>query len=176
MQQLTRGRLEQLLALEEAGVVSFLGPGLEVDADASTGTFVARSSAVPYAVEARAFVEATLPAFDLARAEDPLLAALLARGEVSSQVLVDAAGHPTDTGQLLTDRAHHLVRADGSVAPRRLALGMHTVVKAAAFARPCSNAPVHRLNDAVARALLELPRAAAEVAPVEEPVGAGSRG
>ena len=66
-------RLEQLLALEEAGVVTFLGPDLEVEADPGRGTFVARSSAVPGEVEARAFVEATLPAFDLGRTEDPLL-------------------------------------------------------------------------------------------------------
>lgn len=151
-------RLEQLLALEEAGVVSFLGPGLEVTADPDRGTFVARSSAVPGVVEARALVEATLPAFDLARADDPLLAALAARGDASSQVLVDPTGRGVDTGQLRTDRAHHLVRSDGSVEPRRLALGMNTALKAAAFARPCSNAPVHRLNDQVARALLALPR------------------
>ena len=170
-------RLVQLLALEQAGVVSFLGPGLEVDADPGRGTFVARSSAVPGEVEAGAFVEATLPAFDLARTEDPLLAALLARGEVSSQVLVDAAGHPLDTGQLGTDPAHHLVRADGSVATRRFALGMHTALKAAAFARPCTNAPVHRLNDQVARTLLALPRGSAhDLRPDDQPVGAGARG
>jgi FAD-NAD(P)-binding len=156
-------RLEQLLALEEAGVVSFLGPDLEIEADAGRGTFVARSSAVPGRVEARALVEATLPAFDLARSEDPLLSTLAARGEASSQVLVDAAGRPLDTGQLRTDAAHHLVRADGSVASHRLALGMHTAHKAAAFARPCTNAPVHRLNDQVARTLLALPR------PVDRP-------
>lgn len=155
-------RLEQLLALEEAGVVTFLGPDLEVEADARRGTFVARSSAVPDEVEAHAFIEATLPAFDLSRAEDPLLSALAVRGEASTQVLVDAGGRPHDTGQLRTDPAHHLVRADGSVAPRRLALGMHTALKAAAFPRPCTNGPVHRLNDQVARALLALPRRSTE--------------
>lgn len=165
-------RIEQLLALEEAGVVTFLGPDLEVVADPARGTFVARSSAVPGEVEAYALVEATLPAFDLARTEDPLLSALHARGEASSQVLVDAHGHPLDTGQLRTDHAHHLIRADGSVAPRRLALGMHTALKAAAFARPCTNAPVHRLNDQVARALLALPRREAEHAMTTSMAGA----
>ena len=164
-------RLEQLLALEEAGVVSFLGPGLEVVADAGRGAFVARSSAVPGEVEAGALIDATLPAFDLGRTEDPLLSALARRGEAASQVLVDASGRPFDTGQLRTDRAHHLVRADGSVAPRRLALGMHTAVKAPAFARPCTNGPVHRLNDQVARALLALAPAASSPAADREPVG-----
>ncbi len=170
-------RLEQLLALEAAGVVSFLGPGLEIETDAERGTFVARSSAVPGQVEARALLDATLPAFDLARVEDPLLSSLAARGEVSSQVLVDAGGQPLDTGQLRTDPQHHLVRADGSVVPRRFALGMHTAVKAAAFARPCTNGPVHRLNDQVARALLALPRSTvAALAREDEAVGAGARG
>ncbi|GAA3558990.1 FAD/NAD(P)-binding protein [Microlunatus spumicola] len=169
-------RLHQLLALEEAGVVTFLGPDLEIDADPVGGAFVARSSAVPGEIRTRALVEATLPAFDLARTEDPLLSALAARGEAASQVLVDDAGRALDTGQLLTGPGHHLVEADGTVAPRRLALGMHTALKAAAFARPCTNAPVHRLNDQVARALLALPRPAADEPRAGEPVGAGSRG
>ena len=160
-------RLEQLLALEEAGVVSFLGGGLEIEADADRGLFVARSTNVPGEVTARALVEATLPAFDLYRAEDPMLAGLVARGDVASQVLVAPDGRPVDTGQLRTDPRHRLVGADGTVAERRFALGMHTPVKAAAFARPCTNAPVHRLNDQVARALLALPRVGAE------PVAAG---
>ena len=173
-------RLQQLLALEEAGVVTFLGPDLEITADAGRGTFVARSSAVPGVVEARALVEATLPAFDLARTEDPLLSTLRARGEASTQVLVAADGVPLDTGQLRTDPRHHLVRTDGTVEPRRLALGMHTALKAAAFARPCTDGPVHRLNDQVARALLALPPGVAS-RPVGdvvsgEHVGAGTRG
>ncbi|SER31819.1 FAD/NAD(P)-binding protein [Microlunatus flavus] len=168
-------RLEQLLALEEAGVVSFLGGGLEVEADRERGVFVARSTNVPGEVEAHALVEATLPAFDLARAEDPLLTALAARGDVVSQVLLAPDSEPVDTGQLRTDPAQRLVRADGSVAERRFVLGMHTAVKAAAFARPCTNAPVHRLNDHVARALLALPRSAADEARGGEPVGAGTR-
>jgi hypothetical protein len=152
-------RLEQLLALEQAGVVSFLGGGLEVEADPVRGAFVARSGTVPGEVVARAMIEATLPAFDLGRTLDPLLAALAGRGEATSQVLTDPDGRRRDTGQLRVDRSQRLVRADGSSAPRRFALGMHTTVKAAAFARPCSNAPVHRLNDQVARTLLALPRA-----------------
>ena len=46
-------RLEQLLALEKAGVVSFLGAGLQVNADPVRGAFVARSATVPGEVVAR---------------------------------------------------------------------------------------------------------------------------
>ena len=171
-------RLEQLLALERAGVVCFLGGGLQVEADPVRGAFVARSGTVPGEVVTRAMIEATLPAFDLGRTLDPLLTALAGRGEVTSQVLTEPDGGRRDTGQLRVDPGQRLVRADGSSAPRRFALGMHTTVKAAAFARPCSNAPVHRLNDSVARTLLALPRAG-DPAPHPDPTaalsGAGGR-
>ncbi|GAA1843730.1 FAD/NAD(P)-binding protein [Microlunatus capsulatus] len=164
-------RLEQFLALEEAGVVQLVGPGLEVAADPARRVFVGRSSAVPGEVTARALLEATLPAFDLARADDPLLAALAARGEVASQVLTGPDGVRLDTGQLAVDAGHRLRRADGTTSPRRFALGMHTTVKSAAFARPGSNGPVHRHNDQVARALLALEplTAATSGTPVHRP-------
>ena len=152
-------RLDQLLALERAGVLSFLGAGLRITADPDRRAFVAESTTVDGEVTARALIEATLPAFDLTRTTDPLLSALAGRGEAVSQVLTAPDGERVDTGQLLVDRTQRLVRADGSSAERRFALGMHTTVKAAAFARPGSNGPVHRLNDAVARTLLGLPRA-----------------
>jgi len=48
------------------------------------------------------------------------------------------------------------VRADGSAHPRRFAVGTFTNRPAAgAFARPRTNAPAFRQNDAVARALLQ---------------------
>lgn len=149
-------RLEQLLALERAGVLSFLGAGLQITPDAERGTFVATSATVDGEVHARAMIEATLPAFDLGRTTDPLLAALAGRGEAVSQVLTAPDGVRVSTGAVQTDRTHRLVRADGSSAARRFALGMHTSVKAPAFARPGSNGPVHRLNDHVARTLLAL--------------------
>ncbi len=151
-------RLEQLLALEEAGIVSFLGGGLQVRADPDRGAFVAESASVGGEVVAEAMLEATLPAFNLGRTQDPLLASLHARGEAVSAILTAPDGSGVDTGQLQVDADHRLVTADGSSAPRRFALGMHTLVKAAAFARPGSNGPVHRHNDQVARTLLALPR------------------
>lgn len=151
-------RLEQLLALEEAGVLAFLGGGLQVAADPVRGVFVARSTTVPGDVVARAMIDATLPAFHLGRTLDPLLASLAARGEAVSRVLNASDGRPLDTGQLLVDPTHRVVRADGTSAGRRFALGMHTMIKTPAFARPGSNGPMHRHNDQVARTLLALPR------------------
>ncbi|SDS97005.1 FAD-NAD(P)-binding [Friedmanniella luteola] len=164
-------RLEQLLALEEAGVVAFLGGGLEISTDPDRGAFVARSTTVPGEVRARTLVDATLPAFDLGRTEDPLLAALAARGEAVGQVLTAADGERLETGQLAVDPAHRLRRADGSSASRRFALGMHTTVKSAAFARPASNGPVHRHNDQVARTLLAL-APLPDPPPIDDPTAA----
>ena len=151
-------RLEQLLALEKAGIVSFLGAGLQVTADPVRGAFVARSATVPGEVVARSMIDATLPAFDLGRTVDPLLTNLAARGEAASQILIDPDGRQLDTGQLRVDATHRVVRADGTSARRRFALGMHTMIKSPAFARPGSNGLVHRHNDQVARTLLALPR------------------
>jgi len=162
-------RLEQLLALADAGVLTFLGADLQVETDPVRGAFVARSTTIEGEVTARAMIEATLPAFHLDRTTDPLLTALAARGEAVSQVLTAADGQRLVTGQVLVDPTQRLVRADGSSAAHRFALGMHTVVKAAAFARPGSNGPVHRLNDQVARTLLALPRTQGPAAAAGQP-------
>ena len=153
-------RLEQLLALEEAGVVSFLGAELQISTDASRAVFVARSASVHGEVLAPAMIDATLPTFDLARSLDPLLAALAGRGEAVAHRLIDADGRRLDTGQVRVDGSYRVVRADGTSARRTFALGLHTMIKSAAFARPGSNGPVHRQNDQVARTLLALPRIA----------------
>jgi hypothetical protein len=147
-------RLEQLLALERAGVVSFLGPQLTVSGDAELGAFVARTPAREEPLVARQLIEATLPAVALSRVTDPLLRSLFRRGDVTTKVL--SGRTELDTGLLLVDSQQRVVDAAGGSNERRFSLGMHTTVRAAAFARPGSNGPVHRLNDLVARALLTL--------------------
>ncbi|MET1006498.1 MAG: FAD/NAD(P)-binding protein [Propionibacteriaceae bacterium] len=160
-------RLEQLLALERAGVMTFLGPGLTIRADDDRGLFVAQTSgAEPFA--AGHLIDATLPAIVLDRVRDPLLKALHERGEVSSKVLVGPDGSSLDTGQLLVDSQHRIVDASGHPHERRFSLGMHTAVRSAAFARPGSNGLVHRHNDQVARQLLRLEPVRASAVPAED--------
>ncbi|MEU5052175.1 FAD/NAD(P)-binding protein [Streptomyces sp. NPDC021096] len=138
-------RLRQLLALSRAGVVRFLGADTTVDTDPRRGTFLARSASVPgRTVEARALVEARLPAPTVARSRDPLLRGL--RTEVSVTPAGLLAVHPGD-GRVLG--------RDGRPHPRRFALGPHTDARSAgAFARPGSNAVAFRQNDAVVRRAL----------------------
>jgi hypothetical protein len=161
-------RVRELLALSRAGYVEFLGDGMWVDA--ADGVFRAGSSSVAGAppVTARALVDARLPSPSVSRTTDPLLAALLAAGAVSEDVLRDADGAVLRNTGLIRVRPADgaLIDATGTVHPRRFAVGPHTTVKVAgAFTRPGMNAQSLRYNDAVARAVLRsLPGARAAAA------------
>ncbi|MFM2078251.1 MAG: hypothetical protein RJA49_2141, partial [Actinomycetota bacterium] len=63
-------RLRQLLALEAAGLVRFLGPGLHVEVDERAGAFVATSSAHPGTRTAGALVDARIAPPSVSRAAD----------------------------------------------------------------------------------------------------------
>nr|WP_035845741.1 FAD/NAD(P)-binding protein [Kitasatospora azatica] len=169
-------RLRELLALAEAGVVRFLGADLRVGTDEATGSFVAESPSLPgHRTVATALIEAYLPRHALERTEDRLLAGLLRSGELAEEVLADPE-HTHRSGLLTTTPAEGRLidpsldpdldrgldpsldpglEPGGTGHPRRLALGPHTNGRAfAAFARPRTNAPAFRQNDAAARALL----------------------
>ncbi|GGT97582.1 FAD/NAD(P)-binding protein [Streptomyces coeruleorubidus] len=150
-------RLRQLLALSRAGIVHFLGADVRIGTDESTGTFTATSSTVPgHISHATALIEAYLPGPSLDRTEDPLLRDLHRTGALTEEVITDPT-HTHRSGLLAVSPAEgHLVDPSlGSPHPRRIALGAPTNSRAvAAFARPRTNAPAFRQNDAVARVLL----------------------
>ncbi|WP_425385441.1 hypothetical protein [Streptomyces himastatinicus] len=108
--------------------------------------FRAGGASVPGSqVEARALVEARLPEPTVARSRDALLRALHRDGAAATAAGLLAVS--PDDGRIL-DRAGH-------PHPRRFALGPHTDGRSSgAFARPRTNAPAFRQNDATARALL----------------------
>ncbi|GES31719.1 adenylate cyclase [Streptomyces angustmyceticus] len=139
-------RAAQLLALAEAGIVTFVGPGMRVEAvegDGASGGAVFRASgpAVPGAVhEAAVLLDARLAAPASDRVTDPLLRALFARGELSED---GAGGMPQLSGAGL-----HPVDASGAVHRDRIVAGP------AQFPRPGTNAVYFRQNDALARLLL----------------------
>lgn len=150
-------RVRQLLALSEAGFVEFLGAGMWVDVDGDG--FAAGSATLAGAepVRGTALVDARLPDPSAARTVDPLLADLVRRGAVSEDVLTDADGTVLRNTGLIRVRPEDgaLIEGDGTVHPRRFAVGPHTTVKVAgAFTRPGTNAHSLRYNDAVARAVL----------------------
>ncbi|WP_422936287.1 FAD/NAD(P)-binding protein [Sinomonas sp. P47F7] len=136
------GRLRELLALERAGLVQFLGPGLSVKADEAAGVFRASAAGGSVTADARAFVEARLPGPALGRSANPLLQSLaavgLAREDRSGRLVVDSQA-----------------RVDGPARRWLFAAGAGTTSWAAgAFARPRSNAAPFRETDALARRLL----------------------
>nr|WP_206439279.1 FAD/NAD(P)-binding protein [Streptomyces scabichelini] len=162
-------RLRQLLALSRAGVVHFVGAGIRIGTDEATGTFTATSPTVPgRSVRATALIEAYLPGPSLARSEDPLLRGLYREGALAEEVVADPV-HTHRSGLLTVSPAdsHVIDPAFGGPHPRRIALGAPTNSRAvAAFARPRTDAPAFRQNDAVARALLRaLSTTEAETAP-----------
>ncbi|MFE9312105.1 FAD/NAD(P)-binding protein [Streptomyces sp. NPDC006706] len=150
-------RLRQLLALSRAGLVHFLGADLRIGTDETMGTFTATSPTVPgHTVHATALIEAYLPGPDLDNTQDPLLRHLHRTGELTEEVIADPA-YTHRSGRFTVSPADdHVVDPRlGRPHPRRIALGAPTNSRAvAAFARPRTDAPAFRQNDAVARALL----------------------
>jgi hypothetical protein len=159
-----RLRLEQLVALGDAGVLTLLGPHTRFDVDESAGMFTACSPAVGETVRARALLEARLPGPTVVRSEDPLTRALLARGEISEQVLTDGTA-TLSTGRVATRQPdQRLLLADGTPHPRRFAVGAWTEGgrASAGLPRPGFNAGFFRQNDTVALAVLDLLAARAD--------------
>ena len=149
-------RLRQLLALQRAGLLNFLGPGLEVTADEVSGQFVAISAHGAVRVQAAALIEARLPAPAVAGSGNPLLRYLQASGLGSEQTLLTADGLHA-TGRLLVSGANELVSPLGEPNRTLFAVGPNTSGwGAGAFARPGTNAAPFRENDALARRILGL--------------------
>jgi len=150
-------RLEELLALHEAGLVSFAGAEMRVTAE--RGVFVASGASHPETVEARTLIEARLPGPSVTRAADGLLRQLRDAGELAEETVADPV-----TGALLPSGRIHtrvsdsrLLDGTGRPHPHRFAVGPHTSARsAAAFSRPRTNALAFRQNDAVAREILAL--------------------
>ncbi|WNZ11882.1 FAD/NAD(P)-binding protein [Streptomyces sp. 11x1] len=147
-----RSRIEEMSALIEAGVLTVLGPRLEVRPE--DGAWRAHSPDVPgSAVRVTTVVEARLPEPDLRRTADELLAGLLATGACRPH-RVDGY----ETGGLdVTPRPYHLIDRQNMVHTRRFAFGVptegvHWVT--AAGARPGVDSVTLSDADAVARAAL----------------------
>lgn len=152
-------RIEQFGALMDAGILEILGPDLRVTC--ADGGFTAHSAACPdVAVQSGTLIEARLPEADLPRTTDPLLRALLARGECRPyRIPVAGGGQYTTGGVAVTRRPYHLVAADDRPHPRRLAFGVPTEAVhwvTAAGIRPGVNSVILGDADAMARASLRI--------------------
>ena len=146
-------RLREMLALHRAGLLHFLGPGLDIAADESTGEFW-RLREGRLQRPGQAFIEARLPATSVARSLNPLLASLHSSGLGSEQQLLTADGIHS-TGKLLVSEQSPALDGQGRAHGRLFGVGPGTSGwGAGAFARPRTNAAPFRENDALARTVL----------------------
>ncbi|MCG5214893.1 FAD/NAD(P)-binding protein [Streptosporangium soli] len=151
-------RIEELLALAEAGLLEFAGPGLRIGRAA--GRFTGGSPQVDgEPIPAGALVEAYLPEADLRRTADPLLRQLRESGAARPYAIPDGGESVELGGVEITRSPHHVVTADGTPHPARFAIGIpvesvHWGTALGAMAR--ADADLLRQADAVARAALTL--------------------
>jgi len=148
-------RLEELVALSEAGIVQFLGAGIWVEADEEEGIFRAGSATTPVTVTASALVDARLPATAISRSDNELLRSLVTSGAGLEEVVTDGA-FSASTGRLSVRQLDtRILGAGGEHSSRQYAIGPYTNSPfVGAFSRPRTNAISFRENDKVARAIL----------------------
>ncbi|MFE9256708.1 FAD/NAD(P)-binding protein [Streptomyces sp. NPDC006879] len=155
-------RIEEMVALIEAGVLGVLGPGVQVKIDTTAQIFVAESAAVPGpAIRSTALIEARLPEPDLRRTDDPLLRHLLDTDQAAAYRIDGSCGTSYETGGLaVTERPYHLLDPRGRAHPRRFAYGVPTESVhwvTAAGIRPGVDSVTLGDSDAIARTVLGLP-------------------
>lgn len=125
-------RVEQMLALHRAGLLTWAGPSPQVDADAEAGVFRVRSPRVgaedavePAVTEGTWLVEAMMPPNRVDAAAAPLIRQMLADGVAATGTWEDEEGAPRpSTGFDVTARPHRLRSAEGAVHERILVLGL----------------------------------------------------
>ncbi|MFC1413572.1 FAD/NAD(P)-binding protein [Streptacidiphilus sp. N1-12] len=152
-------RIEELMALLEAGVVELVGPGMRVRIDPDGPAFTAESPSVGgEPVRATALIEARLPEPDLRRTADPLLEQLLRTARCRTHRIAVGQGAEYETGGLaVTGRPYRVIDGEGQVHPRLFAYGVPTETVhwvTAAGIRPGVNSVTLGDSDAIARAIL----------------------
>ncbi|WP_152364730.1 FAD/NAD(P)-binding protein [Microlunatus speluncae] len=156
-------RIAELIALTEAGLVRPIGPELTVT-ESDRGFVAASGQVAGSEVIAAAFLECYLPAPDLRRTADPLLAGLRHAGLARPYRIPDHTGDPEpgafESGAVEVGlEPYRLVGTDGSEHPRIFAVGvplegLHFGTQLGPLAG--TNSRFLRETDAVARAALEL--------------------
>ena len=157
-------RVEETIALLEAGVLTLVGPDARVTTDASEGCFVVHSSATAdQPVRVRTLVEARVGEPDLRRAADPLLRQLLQTSQVRPYRIADGRhGYYETAGLAVTQRPYQVLDAKGTPHPRRFAFGVPTESVhwvTAAGIRPGVGSIILADADAIARRVLSIRRA-----------------
>ncbi len=144
-------RLEEFLALAEAGIVRFLGPDITVRVDADRG-FVASSPRTAGEVSARGLIDAWLPAATASASENPALRELASRH--GREVHVSDETFTGSLGRIDVDADGRVVARDGHARAAMFAIGPFTSsMEAGAFTRPRSDSLSLRQTDRIAGAV-----------------------
>jgi len=94
-------RIEEVIALIEAGLCEVLGPDARAEVDEEQEQFVAWSAAVPGSRRrAAALIDARLPEMDIRRTADPLIRYLLSTGQCRPFQIANPDGGTYQTGGL----------------------------------------------------------------------------
>jgi hypothetical protein len=153
-------RVEEMIALVEAGVLELTGPHTVVRPDPATGTFTLESVVPGSTRHAVVLIEARMPDIDMRRTSDPLLRHLRATGQCRWHTIADPdGGHHESGGLAVTERPYHLLAESGAAHPSRFALGVPTEAVhwvTAAGIRPAVNSVTLADSDAVALTVLGL--------------------
>ncbi|MFF2051448.1 FAD/NAD(P)-binding protein [Leifsonia sp. NPDC058194] len=160
-------RLEELVALSEAGIVTFAGAGIRVEADDEAGVFRIGSASVAGETAVTALIDAWLPAASAETSDEPAL-----------RDLVESRAGTVRHGQVrVSEDDSRLLRPNGEPHPARWAIGPFTTAPfAGAFSRPRTNALAFRENDRVALSVLDALTAwAVRQAAAREPTASSPR-
>ncbi|MEU5404123.1 FAD/NAD(P)-binding protein [Streptomyces sp. NPDC005963] len=154
-------RIEEMIALIEAGVLELTGPGTQIRVETERPSFVADSAVVPGApVRSRHLIEARLPEPNLRRTADPLLRHLLLTEQCRPHRIEGDDGVDHETGGLaVTERPCRVIDGQGRPHPSRFAYGVPTESVhwvTAAGVRPGVDSVTLGDADAIARAVLAL--------------------
>ena len=152
-------RIEEMIALIEAGVLVLTGPGTQLRINTAEPAFLALSTDVPGpTVRARVLIEARLPEPDLRRTRDPLMRHLVDTHQATPYRIARSNGTDYETGGLaVTERPYRLLDARGRPHPHRFAYGIPTEAvhwATAAGIRPGVDSVTLADSDAIARAVL----------------------
>ncbi|MFC7458632.1 FAD/NAD(P)-binding protein [Brachybacterium sp. GCM10030267] len=163
-------RVRQLLALEEAGLVTFTGPRMHLDIEEEAGRFAARA-ADGSTILCDGVLEAHLPPVDLPAYRSALLGAWRERGEVQKDSWASRGTRRRMlTGSIAVDGLYAPIGVDGTVYERRLMVGVPVSTAqpgSAISAEPGTSAQLLRHAEAVA---LRLARAGGALAEERERV------
>ncbi|MEU6539693.1 FAD/NAD(P)-binding protein [Streptomyces sp. NPDC047000] len=154
-------RVEEMLALIDAGVLHPLGPQITSWFDEQAEMFAVRSEAVPGSETwTTALVDARLQDTDVRRTTDPLLRGLLRSGQCRPHRIPDPDEDSYETGGVaVTESPYHVINAQDRPHPRRFAFGVPTESVhwvTAAGIRPGVNSVTLTDADAIAGACLAL--------------------